>query len=78
LTIDKIFAERRPEAPKGVSGNPAGRPRRPETIANKKIEATVKALAREGTPEAIDGLAKIMRGRRRAPQSAISGDNRVA
>src|SRR5215470_19019100 len=45
---------------KGVSGNPAGRP--------KEIRE-VKALAREHTAEALDTLAQIMRDHK-APQAA--------
>jgi Family of unknown function (DUF5681) len=36
----------------GVSGNPGGRPKKPQTIEARKIEADVKALARECAPEA--------------------------
>jgi hypothetical protein len=44
----------------GFSGNPAGRPKRPATIAARKVEADVKALARECAPEAISTLKTIM------------------
>ena len=45
----------------GVSANPGGRPKRPQTIAARRIEADAKALARECAPEAIATLKEIMR-----------------
>jgi hypothetical protein len=44
----------------GVSGNPDGRPKRPETIEARRVVANVKAAARELTPVAIDTLEKAM------------------
>jgi hypothetical protein len=44
----------------GVSGNPDGRPKRPETIEARRVVADVKAAARELTPEAMDTLKGAM------------------
>jgi len=44
----------------GVSGNPSGRPKRPQTIETRKITTDVKAAARELTPEAMDTLKEAM------------------
>ena len=54
---------------KGQSGNPAGRPRRPEA---RKIFADVKAAARELTQEAIDTLAMIMKDPKAPAAARIS------
>ena len=51
---------------KGQSGNPAGRPHRPEA---RRIFAGVKAAARELTLDAIDTLASIMKDPK-APSAA--------
>ena len=40
----------------GRSGNPGGRPKRPQTIEARKIIADVKAAARELTQDALDTL----------------------
>jgi hypothetical protein len=56
----------------GVSGNPAGRPRRPETVAAKQIFVTVRTAARALTQEAIDTLAAVMRDGRAPPAARIS------
>ena len=44
----------------GQSGNPDGRPKRPETIEARGVVADVKAAARELTREAMDTLKKAM------------------
>jgi Family of unknown function (DUF5681) len=44
----------------GQSGNPHGRPKRPETIEARRVVADVKAAARELTPVAMDTLEKAM------------------
>ena len=44
----------------GVSGNPAGRPKRPDTIEARRVVADVKSAARELTPVAMDTLEKAM------------------
>jgi hypothetical protein len=44
----------------GVSGNPDGRPKRPETIEARKVVADVKAAARELTPDAMNTLKEAM------------------
>jgi hypothetical protein len=44
----------------GSSGNPGGRPKKPQTIEARRIVADVKALARECAPEAISTLKAIM------------------
>ena len=44
----------------GVSGNPDGRPKRPETIEARRVVADVKSAARELTPVAMDTLEKAM------------------
>jgi hypothetical protein len=44
----------------GVSGNPAGRPKRPDTIEARRVVADVKSAARELTPVAMGTLEKAM------------------
>jgi hypothetical protein len=44
----------------GQSGNPHGRPKRPETIEARRVVADVKAAARELTPVAMETLEKAM------------------
>jgi hypothetical protein len=56
----------------GVSGNPGGRPRRPDTIAARQIFVTVKAAARALTQEAIDTLAGVMRDGKAPPAARIA------
>jgi Family of unknown function (DUF5681) len=53
----------------GQSGNPHGRPKRPETIEARRVVADVKAAARELTPVAMDTLEKAMRDQK-APWAA--------
>jgi hypothetical protein len=52
---------RRPFA-KGQSGNPGGRPIRPKTIEQRKLEHDVRMLARDHGAKAIDKLVALMRG----------------
>jgi hypothetical protein len=47
---------------KGQSGNPGGRPIKPKTIEQRKLEHDVRMFARERGAEAIDKLVAIMRG----------------
>ena len=44
----------------GVSGNPGGRPKRPETIEARTIVADVKEAARRLTPKALATLEAAM------------------
>jgi Family of unknown function (DUF5681) len=44
----------------GQSGNPHGRPKRPDTIEARRVVADVKSAARELTPVAMDTLEKAM------------------
>ncbi|WP_424133192.1 DUF5681 domain-containing protein [Roseiarcus sp.] len=55
----------------GVSGNPGGRPKRPQTIAARRIVADVKGLARESAPEAILTLKEIMLDVKAPPAARI-------
>jgi Family of unknown function (DUF5681) len=45
----------------GVSGNPGGRPKTPQTIEVRRIILGVREAARELTLDALDTLASIMR-----------------
>jgi hypothetical protein len=56
----------------GVSGNPDGRPRRPDTVVARQIFVTVKVAARALTQEAIDTLAAVMRDGKAPPTARIS------
>jgi hypothetical protein len=47
---------------KGQSGNPGGRPIKPKTIEQRKLEHDVRMLARDRGAEAIDKLVALMRG----------------
>jgi hypothetical protein len=53
----------------GVSGNPTGRPKLPETIEARRVMADVKSAARGLTPVAMDTLEKAMTDRK-APWAA--------
>lgn len=55
----------------GVSGNPGGRPKKPQTIAAKRIVADVKALARECAPEAIATLKTVMLDAKAPPATRV-------
>jgi hypothetical protein len=55
----------------GVSGNPGGRPKRPQAIAAGRVLADVKALARECAPEAISTLKTIMHVEEAPPAARI-------
>ena len=52
--------------PKGVSGNPGGRP---------KVLGDVQELARQKSPEAIETLSKIMRDEKAAPAARVAAAN---
>jgi hypothetical protein len=55
----------------GVSGNPGGRPKRPQTIEARRIIIDVKALARECAPQAISTLEAIMLDPKAPPAARI-------
>jgi hypothetical protein len=55
----------------GQSGNPGGQPRRPQTIAARRIVADGKALARECAPKAISTLKTIMLDVKAPPAARI-------
>ena len=52
--------------PKGISGNPGGRP---------KILGDVQELARQKSPEAIDTLSNIMRDEKAPPAARVAAAN---
>jgi hypothetical protein len=52
--------------PKGVSGNPGGRP---------KVLGDVQELARQRSPEAIDTLSNIMRDTKAPPAARVAAAN---
>jgi hypothetical protein len=56
----------------GESGNPGGRPKKPQTIEAKRIIADVKAAARALTQDAIDTLAAVMKDPKAPPAARIS------
>lgn len=56
----------------GISGNPGGRPRKPQTIEARRIVADVKAAARELTQDAIDTLAAVMKDPKTPAAARIS------
>ena len=53
----------------GQSGNPHGRPKRPETIEARRVVADLKAAARELTLDAMNTLKGAMRDQK-APWAA--------
>jgi Family of unknown function (DUF5681) len=55
----------------GVSGNPGGRPKKPDTIEAKKIIADVRTLARELAPEAVATLKSVMQDPKSPPAARI-------
>lgn len=50
---------------KGQSGNPGGRPIKPKTIEQRRLEADVRMLGRDRGAEAIGKLLAIIRGGQR-------------
>lgn len=56
----------------GQSGNPGGRPKRPETIEARKVIADVKALARESTKEAMEALVEVVKDVKAPPSARVS------
>jgi hypothetical protein len=56
----------------GQSGNPSGRPPRPDTIAARQIFVTVRTAARALTQEAIDTLAGVMHDAKAPAAARIS------
>src|ERR1043165_10251374 len=52
--------------PKGVSGNPGGRP---------KVLGDVQELARQRSPEAIETLSNIMRDTKAPPAARVAAAN---
>jgi predicted ATP-dependent serine protease len=56
----------------GLSGNPHGRPKRPETIEARRVVADVKVAARELTLDAMDTLKLVMKDPK-APRAARVG-----
>jgi hypothetical protein len=52
--------------PKGVSGNPGGRP---------KVLGDVQELAREQSPQAINTLAEIMNNEKTPPAARVAAAN---
>ena len=56
----------------GVSGNPGGRPKKPQTIEVRRIILGVKEAARELTLDAIDTLAAIMKDSKAPAAARIS------
>ena len=56
----------------GQSGNPSGRPRRPEAIEARKVAADVKAAARAHSAEAFDTLLSVMRSERSPPAARVA------
>jgi predicted ATP-dependent serine protease len=55
----------------GVSGNPDGRPKRPETIAARRVVADVKATARDLTLDAMDTLKQVMKDPKAPPAARV-------
>jgi hypothetical protein len=56
----------------GVSGNPGGRPKRPQTIEARRIILGVREAARELTLDAIDTLAAVMKDPKAPAAARIS------
>jgi predicted ATP-dependent serine protease len=55
----------------GVSGNPDGRPKRPETIEARGVIADVKTAARELTQDAVDTLKLVMKDPKAPPAARV-------
>ena len=56
----------------GVSGNPGGRPKTPQTIEVRRIILGVREAARELTLDALDTLATIMKDPKAPAAARIS------
>jgi hypothetical protein len=61
----------------GVSGNPGGRPKKPQTLERIKAEADVKGLARECAPQAISILNTIIGDPKTPPAARIAAANAI-
>ena len=61
----------------GKSGNPGGRPKRPQTIEARKVIADVKAAARELTQDALATLKRVMLDAKAPPAARVSAATAV-
>ena len=62
---------------KGKSGNPSGRPKRPETIEARQTIHDVKAAAKALTPKAIATLERVMDDPKAPPAARVGAATAV-
>lgn len=56
----------------GKSGNPGGKPKNPQKIADHKVLADVKQLAREAGEDAIRALKDVMMSSKSPPAARVT------
>lgn len=62
---------------KGQSGNPGGRPSRPETIARREEVRHVKELCKEHSVSAVEALIEVMNSKTAPPSARVVAANSV-
>jgi hypothetical protein len=62
---------------KGQSGNPGGRPSRPETLEKRKVLQNVRELCKENSVAAIRALLDVMNSQTAPPSSRVAAANSV-
>lgn len=60
---------------KGQSGNPGGRPKRPETIAKRELTKDVKELAKAHSSDAVRTLIDVMNDKKAPPGARLMAAN---
>ena len=61
----------------GQSGNPGGRPKRPNTVEAYQIVADVRAAARSHAPHAVQTLADIMQSEKAPWAARVAAANAI-
>lgn len=62
---------------KGQSGNPGGRPSRPDTIERRQINKDIKELCRAHTKDAVETLIDVMNTKSAPPSARVMAANAV-